>query len=357
MARSEQVRRQWQVWQLLSACRSPLSSGEIAQRVADQQVTSRTVRRDLEVLRELGVPVRSVRDGRCVRYFVTNDGPGVRFDLDTLLALRLAVGLLAPFKGTAIGDSIEQLDRKLQATVSRHLVHHFASLSNEVSVRAPGRPSYADASAEIAALRTALAQRKVIRIAYRRLAGRVQSRTVHPQHLVYGPRGLYLLGLDEGRDDALRTFRVDRMQEVTVLGRDARREEDFDADELFAGSPGIVAPEHEPRCVRIRLRGEAVVRQLRENPWHDSQEVEACPGGAILSMQLTSTRELETLVLALGPGAELLEPQELRASVRRRLSLALARYEARRKSQFRSPLVRHAPYRRGQSTDEGLPKQ
>jgi len=102
MARNAQVRRQWRIWRLLTASTKALSAEDLARSLVPDRVTSRTVRRDLEVLREVGVPVREERSGRQVRCWARGDGPDPRLAGETLLALRLALGLLRPFEGTAV---------------------------------------------------------------------------------------------------------------------------------------------------------------------------------------------------------------------------------------------------------------
>ena len=82
MARNGQIERQWRLWRLLAMSKAPATAEDLADRLGGPRVASRTVRRDLATLRHVSVPVRLVRDGRTVRYCITDDGPPLRLDLD-----------------------------------------------------------------------------------------------------------------------------------------------------------------------------------------------------------------------------------------------------------------------------------
>lgn len=330
MARNQQVLRQWRLWRLLASSRDALSAEQLAEKLEPDRVTARTVRRDLEVLRSVGVPVRELRQGRELRYAAHDDGPELRLDADTLLALRLALGLLRPFEGTAVGESLAQLERRLEARVPPRLLSHFAPLTQSVTVRSDAPPAYGPAEGVFARVREALTLRRVLEFDYESADGRRSQRRVHPQALVYGPRGLYLLALDESRSGELRTFRLERMERAKLAQAPATRDPAFDAEEHLAGSLGIFSPEHEPRLFRIRVHTQAAARILRENPWHVSQRLERKRRGCWeLSLELTSSRELVARVLAFGADLEVLESRELREEVGGILARAASRYPER----------------------------
>lgn len=344
MPRSSQVRRQWRVWQRLVASADPLSAEEIADSLSPDPVSARTVRRDLEVLREVGVPVRTVRNGRQVRYWARGDGPEVLLDGDTLLALRLALGLLRPFEGTAVGQALEQLQLRLESRVPPRLLEYFSPLVEGVAVRPDAPPHYGAAEGVFALLRECLAQRRALELAYENVEGKVTHRRVHPQQLALGPRGLYLFALDDSRGGALRTFRVERMRSVRKLTMPARMDPEFRVEDYVSGSLGIYSPEHEPRTIRLRVHTAHTARVLSENPWHASQSITPSEDDTwIVSLVLRSTRELLSHVLSAGPDLEVLEPVELREEVAARLAEAAARYSPGAHRGSRSRSVRHAP--------------
>ena len=200
MARDDQILRQWRVWRLLANSSAALTAEEVAQRLQPDTASPRTIRRDLEVLGQIGVRVETVQEGRTVRYAVLDDGPPMRLNGDALLALRLALGLLRPFEGTEIGETIHQVVRDLESHIPHRTLDHFHALIDDVLVRQPSAPSYEGSREILASLRGALASGNTIRLRYHALnAAEPGERVLHPQALVYGPRGLYLLAVDPER--------------------------------------------------------------------------------------------------------------------------------------------------------------
>lgn len=328
MPRDSQIVRQWRIWRLLSESSVPLSAEEITSELQPESVSARTVRRDLEVLRQIGVRVESIPEGRTPRYAILDDGPPLRLNGDALLALKLSLGLLQPFEGTSVGECLSQLARQLEKTIPARTLDHFHALVDDLLVKQPLAPSYRDSGATLTALHEALSAGKTVVLLYRGLNDDVPgARQVHPQALVYGPRGLYLLAVDPERGPDVRSFRVDRIEEARAGSRPSERLPAFDAEDYLAGSIGVFSPEHEPRTYRIRLHSTRAARMLEENPWHSSQIIEEKDGDRwVVTLDLTSSRELLPRVLAMGPDAEVLEPAGFRKEIRGRLQRQVERY-------------------------------
>lgn len=337
MPRHDQTLRQWSVWRVLATARDPLTLAEVRARAAPR-ATLRTLRRDVDALREAGAPVRIERRGRAIRYAVLGDGPPLRLDADTALALLLALDRLRSLEGTSLGDALDHLFRRLAADAGHARGAEIAALAGSLVVRRPGDPTYAGSREVLDVLRDALARHRVVALDYEDVDGHPSSRRVHPHALVLGPRGLYLHGEDE-RSRALRTFRVERIRAARAIDR-AARAGDADPESYFAGSLGVFSPEHEPVVYRLRIFSDRVARLLRENPWHPSQRLEREEQGTwALSLELRSSRELLPRVLALGADAVVLEPEGLRAEVRRALREAGGRYSVRHGMCDRGPRV------------------
>lgn len=298
MPRSDQVLRQWRLWRVLSATRSPLSILELATKLGVEEAPARTLRRDLEVLRELGVPLRKVREGREVRYAILDDGPPLRLDGDVALALHMALELLRPFEGTPIGESLEHLVRRLESDVGAAVRAHFDSLVRGLVVKPAAAPSYAGSAEVLATVQEALRRHVEVRLDYESADSARSWRTVEPRALVHAARGLYLLALDK-KAGAPRTFRIERIL-AAVIGTREVAESGFDVEEYLRGGVGIFSPEHEARRFVIRVFSERAARILGENPWHESQRLTREGESWRLELELRSGRELVSRVLALG---------------------------------------------------------
>lgn len=331
MGRNSQVMRQWSLWVLLSSTPTPLRCVEIVRELEAHGVTSRTLRRDLEALRKLGVPVAATREGREVRYWCRGDGPEFRLDPDAVLALHLALARLVGLRGTAPGEAMAQLARRLQARLKGRQANDAAALASRLIVRPGPQPRYERHESAFAAVRAALRDGRVLEMDYEGLDGSRERRRVHPEYLLQGPRALYLVARDESRDGKRRTFRIERITSARCTGRASIPAELTDPEAELAGSVGIHTAEHDPVECMLLVHAAAAARSLRETPWHESQAmVEDGPGRWRVTLHLTSTRELVPMVLAFGPEVEVLGPPALRSAVSDLLARGAALYRAPR---------------------------
>lgn len=194
--------------QLLSILQSrPLWSGaELARRL---DVTTRTVRNDIERLRILGYTVESTT-GSAGGYRLAAGEVLPPLVLDDEETVAVAVGLSAAASGTVAGleESSLRALAKLQQTMPAHLRARVDALSRAVIV--PGSEPVVDA-ATLTHLAAAARDHELVRFDYRGRGGEASVRAVEPHTLVHTGARWYLLAWDLDRDD-WRIFRVDRVE-------------------------------------------------------------------------------------------------------------------------------------------------
>ncbi len=148
-------------------------------------------------------------------------------------------------------------------------------------------------------------------------AGRAQvSERILDPYLLYIYRGTnpYVIGYCHRRQ-AIRWFRVDRIQALKVLDSHFERDPNFDAkrhlDEIFQCEVGTDA-------VEVRIWFDApTAPYIRERRWHVTQVLEEHPGGAVtLQMRVGGLNDVKRWVLGYGKGAIVLAPPTLVAMVR-----------------------------------------
>ncbi|MEJ2851832.1 MULTISPECIES: helix-turn-helix transcriptional regulator [unclassified Saccharothrix] len=172
-------------------------------------VSSRTVRRDVERLRELGYPIATAKgpDGG-YRLGVGTQLPPLLFDDDQAVAL--AVGLhLAATTGVGIEEAAVRALHTVRQVMPARLRHRIDTLR----VTAVDRPAAVD-SAVLTAISGAVHACEVLRFDY---ATGASPRRVEPCHLVTRGGRWYLVAWDLDRGD-WRTFRVDRISPRTPTG-------------------------------------------------------------------------------------------------------------------------------------------
>ena len=192
----------------------------LAERLA---VTPRTVRRDVDRLRELGYPVQAFMgpDGG-YRLEAGAELPPLLFDDEQAVALAVALQV-ATTSGAGIGEAAARALVTLRQVMPARLRRRIDAVQ-ATAVRATGRGSEAD-PAVLAALTTAVRAREVLRFDHRPVDGAadvapggvVPPRRVEPHHLVVRDGRWYLVAWDLDRDD-WRTFRVDRVVPRTPTG-------------------------------------------------------------------------------------------------------------------------------------------
>ncbi|GAA0585574.1 helix-turn-helix transcriptional regulator [Actinomadura livida] len=202
---------------LLSLLQTPREwpGAELAGRLG---VTARTVRRDIDRLRELGYPVRATR-GSTGGYRLTAGTAMPPLLLDDDEATAIAIGLRTAAAGavTGIEDASLRALAKLEQVLPHRLRHRVAALS-EAAVPLPPQdgPPAAD-PAVLALLAAACVTREKVRFAYTAAGGHRTRRLAQPHRLVTAARRWYLVAYDEDRAD-WRTFRADRITEPYATG-------------------------------------------------------------------------------------------------------------------------------------------
>ena len=174
-------------------------------------VSPRTLRRDVDRLRELGYPVDTSRGtGGGYQLSAGTRIPPLLLDDDEAVAI--AVGLRTAAGGgvTGIEETSLQALAKLQQVLPPKLRRRVDALSEatETTVFASRTPSVpADV---LVAIAQACRGREQLRFAYAAADGTESSRLVEPHRLVSRGRRWYLVAWDLARE-AWRTFRVDRL--------------------------------------------------------------------------------------------------------------------------------------------------
>ncbi|MGW3492607.1 helix-turn-helix transcriptional regulator [Streptomyces sp. NPDC001020] len=202
--------------QLLSLLQTPREwpGGELAERL---RVSRRTVRRDIDRLRELGYPVQATK-GADGGYRLAAGKAMPPLVLDDEEAVAIAVGLRA-----GAGHAVEGVDEasvralaKLEQVLPSRLRHRVATLQAATTPLASGDGA-SIAPETLTVMASAIAGHERLRFAYLSGDGTPSRRLTEPYRLVSTGRRWYLVAYDLDRDD-WRTFRVDRVGEPFATG-------------------------------------------------------------------------------------------------------------------------------------------
>ncbi|MFF3444632.1 helix-turn-helix transcriptional regulator [Streptosporangium sp. NPDC002721] len=184
-------------------------------------VSLRTVRRDVDRLRELGYPIAAVKgpDGG-YRLGAGTELPPLLFDDEQAVALTVALQVAATTPGNGLAEPAERAlnaIRRIMPSRLRHRVDALRVTAVEPPVTRPATPVDGDVLLTVSA---AVHAREILRFDYGGYGGEATDeppRRVEPHHVVTWNGRWYLVAWDLGRD-GWRTFRVDRITPRTPGG-------------------------------------------------------------------------------------------------------------------------------------------
>lgn len=182
------------------------------------EVSARTLRRDVDRLRELGYPVEAT-PGVAGGYRLTAGAHMPPLLLDDEEAVAIAVGLRAAAGSsvTGIEDTAVRAMAKLEQVLPDRLRRKVNAVHDNVSqLRWGGDGPRVDADS-LGVLAQACRDHEQVRFAYQRRDGEDSRRLVEPHQLVSAGRRWYLAAWDVRRDD-WRTFRLDRLTAPQLAG-------------------------------------------------------------------------------------------------------------------------------------------
>jgi len=304
--RAERLR---QIEALLLDSREPLTQAEIARLV---QVHRSTICRDLASIPN----IYEAADGR-VAIDRAASLVDVRFSLNEALALHLAARMLAtrmdrhnPHAASAVrrlGIAIQSL----APTISRHLLLSAGTMSAE------GQWSDPAYIAVLETLTEAWATGRKVQVWHRSdPAGEMHEYTFSPYFIEPYAIGqsTHVIGWREP-PDALRTFKIERIERASLLSGCYTIPADFNPYDLLEDAWGIWFTGEEPQVVTLRFSARVAAR-VQESRWHRSQQVSIQPDGAVLwTARVAEPQEMVYWVRGWGSNVEVIEPAWLREQV------------------------------------------
>jgi predicted DNA-binding transcriptional regulator YafY len=276
------------------------------------RVNGRTIRRDVERLRELGYAIEaSAGPGGGYRLAAGNATPPLLLEDDEAVAV--AASLTAAARSVAgTAEVALRVLVKLDQLLPQRLRHRLTALQ-AVTVAIAPTDTVADPFV-LMAIATACQDRETLGFTYRDRRGEVTSRSVEPGSLVHTGKVWYLAAWDLDRED-WRTFRVDRVDTRSGLIRGARftpREPPQDYATMVSRS---ISAHSGQFVVRLKLRTSAKRMAELMPPWLgglDPIDEASC----ILTIGLDDLELLPSYVGHVRVDFELLEPAEAAAPLR-----------------------------------------
>jgi len=291
------------------------------------EVSRRTIFRDLDALRQSGVPLRY--DERLQRYHIpeTYFLPPTNFTPQEALALIVLCEDLGgheelPFFGPAHSAAL-----KLASALPARLRERVRTTGHAVTVRLPPtnpldaqRPVYEQ-------LLEAISERRSVRIRYRGPTEDEISTRLHPYHLLFSRRSWYAIGRSS-LHRATRTFNVGRIRRLEILDDPYEIPRGFSLDRYLRNAWHLIPEPGPDREVVVRFT-KLVAQNVAEVRWHKTQRLHFHDDGTLdFHVTVSGLHEISWWILGYGDQAEVLQPPELRRVIARHATSLVAKYGA-----------------------------
>jgi proteasome accessory factor C len=285
---------------------------------ADFGVTEQQLRRDLQLLWMCGLPGHGPGDlidlsfeGETVSViFDAGMSRPLRLSAEEALALVVALRTLAETPGIADSDAVQRALAKVESAAGGAVDDATVTVALDATTRL------------LPVLHRAVNEARALELRYY-TAARDESteRTVDPLRVFHADGHAYLEAWCRSAE-GVRVFRVDRIEDITLLDEPSRPPQDIELRDL---AEGVYQPSSEHLM--------AVLRVSTAYSWvadyYLAEEVTEEPDGLRVSFRVAEPALVRSLVLGSGGQVEVLSPGWLAESIRTDAARALAAYAAK----------------------------
>lgn len=284
------------------------NAGELA---AACGVSRRTIFRDLDVLRQAGVPLLFDDEHGKYRIPGTYFLPPTNFTTEEALAVIVLCYEMGSNRRLPFYEAAQSAALKLEGSLPGRVREQLREISTAVQIKTePGnrlegqQPIYRQLLAAIAA-------RRAVQIVYDSFSdGQTMRLKLCPYRMLFSRRSWYVIGRSSLHRET-RTFNVGRIRSMDVT------DERFDVPRGFSiqrylGNAWHLIPDGPDTEVLVRFQP-LVARNVAEVVWHRTQHVEWRDDGSIdFRVRVAGVREISWWILGYGDQAEVLKPAALR---------------------------------------------
>jgi predicted DNA-binding transcriptional regulator YafY len=302
---------------LLSVLMLLQAKGRATEReLAEQlEVSQRTIHRDLEALSAARVPVVALRGSQGGWELEK----GWRTQVPALDESEVRALLMAQPRVVGhprLAAAAERAMNKLMAALPAPLRTQAATMRERLHVDATGWHDTGEDLSMLATVQEAVSRERKLAFDYTRADGQKTPRTVDPLGLVAKGLSWYLVARGAS---GMRTFRVSRMQAVTILAIAFERPKNFDLVTFWKHSTEEFARQRRSFATVLSLTSGAALRLkgwCALSPVAESTETGEPADRVLMQAEFDSEELARFVVLGLGTGARVLKPESLRTWAR-----------------------------------------
>ncbi|MBN1934485.1 MAG: YafY family transcriptional regulator [Anaerolineae bacterium] len=297
-------------------------SWKAAELCDELRVSERTVHRYMAMLEEMGIPLYSERGPyggfSLLRGYKL---PPLIFTAEEATVLYMGANLMGEIWGQTYEAAVTSVTAKLDNVLPDDLRHEVTQARQNLVVSGLTARDYRPWNPIIHKLRECIANHHCVSIQYHSFGLELTERVIEPYALTLQWGLWYLVGFCRLRQD-LRTFRIDRIQQITPIKECFVIPRDFDVREYMARMM------HFEPTYRVEIHlDHSVAAQIRERQGHWMQIQDHSDGSITARFGVATLDWVLGWTLSYGNKAKVLAPSELIEQIKTTAQGALEQYQ------------------------------
>jgi len=310
------INRLQRILQLVSTLQSQRHYGpdQLAQKM---DVDRRTIFRDLKTLKLAGVPYYFDEEKNGYKISENFMLPPMRLDFEESLSLLLLGSYYNKYTSVPLSKQAQRAITKIENNMPRHIQQYCIEIIKNTSMRSPRKSINAQNEQDVLLkLQQAIRRRRKVKIVYDSFhEKRNISTTISPYHLHFSRFNWYVIAHSSMHKET-RTFKLQRIEDITVLIKRYVSDKPFDLDEYLSLAWSII-PEGKIYDIKLRF-SQMVARNVAETLWHRTQKLSWLKDGKLIfEAKIDGLGEISWWILRYGDQVEVLEPKLLKQRISR----------------------------------------
>lgn len=323
MAKYTRIHRLLEIISLIQAQR-----GWTAKALAEKCETSeRNVYRDIDQIREAGIPVEAGSGDEGYRINGAFFMPPVRLTFEEALSIATLVETLAdsgaiPFAKPA-SMAMNKILSQLPFDLKDELLNRLSTMQLRPT-KTTDEGGYEDVYDKV---QQALLSKTMLNCKYESISSTNHDEPFlfHPYALFFGTRAWYVVGFHEGRD-AIRTLKLSRFLGIEQTNLTYEIPASFNLDAHLGNAWNMIAGEED---FEVELHFKHPFSQtVSDTTWHPTQNIDwHDDDSCTLTCTVSGLEEIVWWVLSMGPNCEVIKPEELRTRIQTLAEQTLSVYQ------------------------------
>ena len=290
------------------------------------EVSRRTIFRDLDVLRQAGVPL--VYDEQNQRYHIPGKFflPPTNFTQDEALSLLVLCSDLGDSGQLPFFEPARSAAMKVACSLPDRLREQLRLDADALSIRLQPTNPMDGQKPVYQQLVDATARRCAVRIYYQSFSEDEEICTqLHPYRIFFSRRSWYVVGR-ASLYRSTRTFNIGRIRRLEVLDNEYQIPRGFSLQRYLRNAWHMI-PERGPDSEVVVRFSRLVAGNVAEVVWHKTQQLKFNEDGTLdFTVKVSGLKEISWWILGYGDQAEVLRPHTLRDILAGHAARLAARY-------------------------------